>query len=62
MTIEHVLVEYKYLQFIVKENMMFHSFDLNPVTLILKLDLDMIKMCLHTKNEVTSYSGSKVIA
>ena len=44
--------------------MMFYSFDLdhNPMTLVLKLDLDMVKMYLHTKNEVPSYSGSKVIA
>ena len=40
--------------------MMFYSFDLDPMTLVLKLDLDMVKMYLHTKNEVPSYSGSKV--
>ena len=32
------------------------------MTLILKLDLDMIKMYLHTKNEVSMSSSSKVIA
>ena len=32
------------------------------MTLILKLDLDMIKMYLYTKNEVCSFSSSKVIA
>ena len=32
------------------------------MTLILKLDLDMVKMCLHTKNEVSMSRGSKVIA
>ena len=32
------------------------------MTLILKLDLDMVKMYLHTKNEVSMLSGSKVIA
>ena len=32
------------------------------MTLILKLDLDMVKMCLYTKNEVSMWSGSKVIA
>ena len=32
------------------------------MTLILKLDLDMVKMYLHTKNEVSMSSGSKVIA
>ena len=44
--------------------MMFYSFDLDldPMTLVLKLDLDMVKMYLHTKNEVPSFSGSKVIA
>ena len=31
------------------------------MTLILKLDLDMVKMYLHTKNEVLMWSGSKVI-
>ena len=44
--------------------MMFYSFDLDLdlVTLVLKLDLGMVKMYLHTKNKVPSYSGSKVIA
>ena len=42
--------------------MMFYSFDLDPITLVLKLDLNVVKMYLHTKNEVPSYSGSKVIA
>ena len=37
--------------------MMFYSFDLDSMILILKLDLDMV-----TKNEVPSYSSSKVIA
>ena len=32
------------------------------MTLILKLDLDMVKMYLHTKNEVSMLSSSKVIA
>ena len=32
------------------------------MTLILKLDLDMVKMYLHTKNEVSMWSSSKVIA
>ena len=36
--------------------------DLDPMTLILKFDLDMVKMFLYTKYEVTSYSSSKVIA
>ena len=32
------------------------------MTLILKLDLDMVKMYHHTKNEVSMSTGSKVIA
>ena len=30
------------------------------MTLILKLDLDMVKMCLYAKNELPSSNGSKV--
>ena len=41
---------------------MFYSFNLDPMTLVLKRDLDLVKMYLHTKNEVPSYSGSKVMA
>ena len=32
------------------------------MTLILKFDLDMVKMYHHTKNEVSMSTGSKVIA
>ena len=32
------------------------------MTLILKLDLDIVKMYHHTKNEVSMSTGSKVIA
>ena len=32
------------------------------MTLILKLDLDMVKMYHHTKNEVSMLTGSQVIA
>ena len=32
---------------------MFYSFDHDPMTLVLKLDLDMVKMYLHTENEVS---------
>ena len=32
------------------------------MTLILKLDLDMVKMYHHTKNEISMSTGSKVIA
>ena len=43
---------------------MFYSFDLDldPMTLVFNLNQDMVKMYLHTKNEVSIYSGSKVIA
>ena len=37
-------------------------FDLDPMTLILKLDLDMIKVYLYTENELPSICGSKVTA
>ena len=36
--------------------------DLNPMILIPKSDLDMVKMYLCTEDEVPSYSCSKVIA
>ena len=36
--------------------------DLDPMTLILKFDLDMVKMYLYTENEVPGFSSSKVIA
>ena len=38
------------------------NLDLDPMTLILKLDLDMVKMYLYTADIVPSYSSSKVIA
>ena len=62
LTFKHVLVEYKHIQVNVRENMMLYSFDidLDPMTLILKLDLDMLKVYLHTKNEVPCYSSSKL--
>ena len=46
------------------ENMKFYSFDLDhdPMTLILKLDPDMVKMYLHTENKVRSWGSSNVIA
>ena len=57
-------MEYKHVQLKDRENMMFYSFDHDhdPMTLVHKLDLDMVKMYLHTKNKVPSYSSSKVIA
>ena len=61
LTFMYVLVEYKHIQFKVRKNM-FYSFNLDPMTLVLKLDLDLVKMYLHTKNVVASYSGSKVMA
>ena len=36
--------------------------DLDPMTLILKLDLDIVKMFHHTKNEVSMSRHSEVIA
>ena len=36
--------------------------DLDKMTLTIKLDLDTVKMYLHTENEIPSFSGSKVIA
>ena len=37
-----------------------NDLDLDPLTLILKLDLDMVKMYHQTKDEVTMSSHSKV--
>ena len=39
-----------------------NTFDLDPMTLILTLDLDVDKMYLCAENEVPSCSSSKVIA
>ena len=41
--------------------MAFHSFDfdLDPINVIIKLDIDMVKMYLHTKDELPSRSGFK---
>ena len=36
--------------------------DLDPMTLLLKLDLYIVKMYLYTKNKVPSFDGSKGIA
>ena len=61
LTFKHVLVRYTHIELQVRENMMFYSFDLDldAMTLVLKFDLDMVKMY---KNEVSSYSSSKVTA
>ena len=40
----HVLEKYKYIQLQVRENMMLYSFDLDPMTLVLNPDLDMVKI------------------
>ena len=42
-------------------DMIFYPFDLtlDPITLILKFHLGMIKMNLCTQNEIHSFSGSK---
>ena len=50
LTFKLVLVESKHTQVKIRENMMFYSLDLDQMTLILKLDLDMFKMYLHTEN------------
>ena len=39
-----------------------NDLDLDPMTLILKFDLDMVKMSHHTKNEVSMSRHLKVIA
>ena len=36
--------------------------DLDPMTLVLKLDLDIVKMYYHTKNNVSMSRHPKVIA
>ena len=38
-----------------------YDLGLDPITLILKLDLDMIQMYHHTENEVSRLNASKVI-
>ena len=42
----------------------FYQFDLDvdPMTLILKLDLDIVKRYVCTENEAPTFNGSKVIA
>ena len=35
--------------------------DLGPITLKLKPDLDIVKMCPHTANEVSSFIAAKVL-
>ena len=44
--------------------MKFYSFDidLNPMTLVLKPDLDIINMYMCTEKYIPIFSGSKVIA
>ena len=46
------------------QNNQFYKFDLelDQITLVLKLDLDMVKMYDHTKYEVSVSSTSKVVA
>ena len=40
----------------------FRLLDLDPTPLVFKVDLDILKVHLHTENEVSSCSGSKVTA
>ena len=42
--------------------MAFYLFDIDPMTLVLKCELDMVKVYMYTKSEVPSFSSSKVIA
>ena len=42
--------------------MSFYSFDLDPITLILILDLDMVKIYLCIQNEVPNFNDLKVMA
>ena len=46
------------------QNNQFYKSDLDrsPMTLVLTLDLDIVKMSYHTKNEVSMSRHSKVIA
>ena len=37
------------------------SFDLGPMTLILKLNLDMVKMYQHTENELLAMTVQKLL-
>ena len=53
-------MEYKHIAVKVRLNMTFSSFDLDPMTLILKLDLVMVKLRLCTLNEVPHLSGLEV--
>ena len=40
---------------------LFLDLDLNPITLVLKHDLDIVKICVCTENEVPSFNGSKFV-
>ena len=42
--------------------MKFYSVDLDPMTLVLKLDLDIVKMYVFTEDEIPGFSSSKVTA
>ena len=44
-----VLMVYKHMNLNVGSNMTFSSFDLDPITLALKLDQDVVQMNQHTK-------------
>ena len=57
-------MELKHVEVKIGQNISLYAFDLdlNPVILVLKLDLDMLKMHQRTENEVTNSYDSKVIA
>ena len=44
--------------------MKFYSFDLDfdPVTFLLKLDLDIVKIYVSTEHNIPSFGGSKLVA
>ena len=54
LTFKHVSLEYKHVQLKDRESMKFYMFDLDPMTFVLKLDLDMFEMYLHTKMKFLS--------
>ena len=43
-------------------NILLIDLDLDPMTLILKLDLDIVKMHVCTQNKDATFNSSKVIA
>ena len=51
-------MEHKHTEITVKQKRQFlFDLDLDLMNLIFKLDLDIVKICLYTENEVSSFSG-----